>query len=240
MVNTILDHDGRPILLSDYGIVTSKKKEPELPEYEPQVLQSLGGLLQNYLRTDITPGQLNLQFLMRLNTKVELIRKQSELQWRLRHCYVVFKKEEGLVYEMIQQSGVKAEKLSETTVILTIPFTYEIRSENMVEIPITTLNQTVYIEGAKETDLEFDITIADAVPEWYVLQIMGVKLTNIWQGTSFTISKTMSLSTGAEISHFPVAVGETIIAISGITSDGELTDLSQLVSSMTLRYRARW
>lgn len=240
MVNTILDADGRSVNLAVYGITKTKKNELELPEYEPQIHQALGGLMGHYLRTDVAPGKLNLQIRMRLATKAELMRKRAELQWRLRHCFVTFKKEEGLVYELTQQSGVKIETLSEASVVLTIPFTYEIRSEQSAEIKITELNQTVYIEGAKETDLEFDIVVADEVPAWYEVDILGVRLTNVWPGTRFTISKTMSLSVRAEISRFPTAVGETVIAISGNTADGDLTDLSQVFSSVTLRYRARW
>lgn len=239
MVNTIVDADGRPVILSVYGITKTKKNEPELPEFSPITYGGMGGLFQHYLRSESEPGSLNLQFRMKLKDKADFVRKLRELQWRLRHCFVTFKKEEGMEYELTQSGGVKIEQLSEASAVVTMPFTYEIRG-GVVEVPITELNQVVQIAGAKPTDLEFDITIADETPGWFTLQIMGITLTNTAPGTALTICKTMSLRGGVEVAHFPVGVGETVIAISGITDDGDLTQLSDLVSSMTLRYRARW
>ena len=239
MVNTIVDADGRPVNLAVYGITKTKKNEPELPEFSPVTYGGMGGLFQHYLRSESEPGTLNIQFRMKLKDKADFVRKLRELQWRLRHCFVTFRKEEGMEYELTQSGSVKIEQLNEASAVVTIPFAYEIWG-GVVEVSITELNQVVQIAGAKPTDLEFDITIASTVPEWYELHIMGVKLTNVIKNTSFTISKTMSLETSAEVEHFPVAVGETVIAISGVSADGDLTALSDLVASMTLRYRARW
>ena len=240
MVNTIVDGDGKAVNLASYGVIMVKKNKPELPEYEPVLYQSLGGLVSHYQRTKVQPGKLNLQFYIRLSDKAELVRRRAELQWRLRHCFISFKKEEGLEYELIQSGGIDMEIMGESSGMVTIPFLYEIRSESAVEIPITSLRQTVFIEGAKETDLEFDIVVSGSTPDWYEVDIMGVKLTNVWPGTRLTISKTMSLSVGAEIAHFPVGVGEKEITISGNTANGELTELSQVFSSVVLRYKARW
>jgi hypothetical protein len=239
MVNTIRDADGRGVNLAVYGVTKIKKNEPELPEFSPITYGGMGGLFQHYLRSETEPGRLNLQFRMKLKDKGDFVRKCRELQYRLRHCFVTFKKEEGMEYELTQSGGVKIEQLGETSAVLTIPFTYEIWG-NTVEVPVTELNQVVQIAGAKPTDLELEVTLVSPVPELYVLNIMGVTLTQIVTSQPITISKTMALRNGITIPRFPTGVGETVVQISGSVLNQPLSELSQIVSSLILRYRARW